>query len=312
MNQIVIKPFDITTTQFGFGCSSLLGLLSERESRALIDAAYDAGIRHFDVARSYGHGAAEGLLAKALGKRRKNVTIATKFGLPVPKNQVLVQAARRLARPFVKRLSGLRQRSKSAVAAISSTVSFTRAEANKSLDTSLQELRSDYIDLFLLHEVRQELLIDDQLLDFLRECVRAGKIRGHGIGSDLTAIPDLIETNPEYCPVVQHEWSVLTQDVPIPANSFRICHGALLRSLGNVKYFRSASDQVGMDLSNPATLSALLLRSAVLRHPDAITLFSARSPERIQANVESLGNAKLDVHCAKLCTIIGSGADLET
>lgn len=311
MNRIVIEPFQIATTQIGFGCSSLLGLLSERESRTLIDAAYDAGIRHFDVARSYGHGSAESLLGKTLGSRRANVTITTKFGLPVPKSQTLIRVARSLARPLAKRFAAVRSQSKSAVAAMAETVAFTREEATQSLAASLRDLRSDFIDLFLLHEVRADLLKDDGLLLFLQEAMGVGKIRGYGVGSDRSALPDLIRSRPEFCPVIQHQWSVTSPHLEIPPASFRVCHGALLRAFdtfreGMGSELETTSKAVGMDMSNHGNVAALLLRSAMLKYPGALLLFSARSPQRIQQNVASLVDSKLDPYCARLSMLLGA------
>lgn len=51
-------------TQLGFGCSNLGSDLSYRASCALVEAAYDAGFRHFDVAPSYGNGQAERILGE--------------------------------------------------------------------------------------------------------------------------------------------------------------------------------------------------------------------------------------------------------
>lgn len=315
MNQITVPPFGIVTTQFGFGCSSLLGLTSERESRALIDAAYDAGIRHFDVARSYGHGAAESLLGKTLGSRRGNVTITTKFGLPVPRQQAMIQAIRALARPVVKRLSRLRARSKAVVSGMATTVEFTAEAARESLATSLRELRSEQVALFLLHEASAGALADDRLLEYLQDSVRRGVIRGYGVGSDRAVLTALIASRPDYCPVVQHEWSVLTTDIEIPAGSSRICHGSLLRAFNTIResmadpeYVRALNAAVGMDLGAAKNLAALLLRSAALQHPQSVTLFSARSPQRIQENLASLTNAKLDPYCAQLCKFLKNGA----
>lgn len=315
MNKAVIRPFGISTTQLGFGCSSLLGLLSARESRALIDAAYDAGIRHFDVARSYGYGAAEALLGKTLGSRRPQVTITSKFGLAAPRNRRLVQMARALLRPLVKRWSPSRSRPRSALARITPQVSFTAEEARRSLEASLKELRTDYLDLFLLHEASAESLIDSGLLEFLHRAVDAGKIRGYGVGSQLVKWPRLLETRLAYCPVVQHEWSVLTADVEIPASSFRITHGSLLRSFpafrrasqADANFTRWLSEAVGADASK--SLAALMLRSAVLRHPDSIVLFSARTPGRIQENVQHLSNPHLDPACVRFAEFLRSRRD---
>ena len=314
MEQAVILPFHIRTTRFGFGCSSLLGLRSARESRALVDAAFDAGIRHFDVARSYGHGESEALLAGALGSRRSQVTITSKFGIPVQRQQPWVRAARTLARPVVKRFSGLRGRSKPAASGVTQTLAFTAANARASLETTLRELRSDYLDLFLLHEATAGRLRDDGLLAFLHEAVAKGTIRGHGVGSALAAIPDLVNQRPAYCPVVQHESSLLTNDVSLSTGTYRICHGSLLRSLDRIErvtqadsvFARAMNEAAGMDVSRREKLAALLLRGAVLKHPDAITLFSARSIPRIQQNAAALTDTRLDTYCQSLAAFLAA------
>ena len=59
-----------TTTRLGYGCSSLMGALGQKESLALLEAAYDAGVRHFDVAPLYGFGQAEGCLGEFLARHR--------------------------------------------------------------------------------------------------------------------------------------------------------------------------------------------------------------------------------------------------
>ena len=45
-----------TTTRLGLGGSSIMGVLNRRQSLALLESAYDAGIRHFDTAPMYGYG----------------------------------------------------------------------------------------------------------------------------------------------------------------------------------------------------------------------------------------------------------------
>ena len=64
----------------GLGCNNFGRRLGERESRAVIHAALDAGITLFDTAESYGGGRSEKYIGKALGARRHEVAIATKFG----------------------------------------------------------------------------------------------------------------------------------------------------------------------------------------------------------------------------------------
>ena len=59
MEQIRLASSGRETTRLGYGCSSIMGALGRRQSLRLLEAAYDAGIRHFDVAPMYGYGEAE-------------------------------------------------------------------------------------------------------------------------------------------------------------------------------------------------------------------------------------------------------------
>ena len=59
-----------------------MGSISRRESLRLLEAAFDAGIRHFDVAPMYGYGEAEGCLGEFLQRHRADVTVTTKYGIP--------------------------------------------------------------------------------------------------------------------------------------------------------------------------------------------------------------------------------------
>ena len=54
MEQLDLAGTGRLTTRLGFGCSNLMGSMSRKESIALLDAAWDAGIRHIDVAPFYG------------------------------------------------------------------------------------------------------------------------------------------------------------------------------------------------------------------------------------------------------------------
>ena len=68
----------------GLGCNNFGGRCDEEQTRAVVHRALDEGITLFDTADMYGgRGGSETLLGKALGERRKDVMIATKFGGPM-------------------------------------------------------------------------------------------------------------------------------------------------------------------------------------------------------------------------------------
>src|SRR5687768_577929 len=68
----------------GLGCNNFGGRMDEAATKAVVDAALDAGITLFDTADVYGGaGKSEELLGRALGSRRADVLVATKFGMPM-------------------------------------------------------------------------------------------------------------------------------------------------------------------------------------------------------------------------------------
>jgi aryl-alcohol dehydrogenase-like predicted oxidoreductase len=128
----------------GIGCNNFGGRIDAAGTRAVVDAALDHGITLFDTADVYGNQQSETLLGQALGARRPDVVIATKFAMPMG------QAAHQRG--------GSRRYVMSAV------------------EASLERLGTDYIDLYQMHAPDPDTPIDETLvaLDVL---VRAGKVR---------------------------------------------------------------------------------------------------------------------------------------
>lgn len=132
----------------GLGCNSLGWRADEAASHAIVHAALDLGITFFDTADVYGRrGGSERLLGAALGKRRQDVLIATKFGAAMQQETPHVRASRGYVVEAVER--------------------------------SLRRLGTDWIDLYQLHWHDPDTPIEETLgaLDDLR---RQGKIRAAG------------------------------------------------------------------------------------------------------------------------------------
>ena len=64
----------------GLGCNNFGSRLDVNGTRAVVDAAIDAGITLFDTSDTYGRGGSERALGEVLGSRRDQVVLATKFG----------------------------------------------------------------------------------------------------------------------------------------------------------------------------------------------------------------------------------------
>ena len=75
------KIADLDVTIVGIGCNNFGRRLDRAGTDAVVHAAMDAGINFFDTADIYGDGTSEEYLGKALGPRRDEVVIATKFGV---------------------------------------------------------------------------------------------------------------------------------------------------------------------------------------------------------------------------------------
>lgn len=285
------------TTRLGFGGSGLMGGLSERESLRLLDAAYESGIRHFDVAPSYGHGQAERCLGQFLTSR-PDATVTTKYGILPPPRAGMLDLARKIARPVARRLPAVRQRLARAAATMTSSASFSAAEARQSLESSRRWLRRDRIDCFLLHEAETGALEDPRLLEFLEQARDAGTIGTFGIGSERERADRIWQLHPAFCPVLQFESSLLAPVAEYPG-SFQIHHrtisGALpslTERLADPVLCRRWSAAVDADLRDRATLAGLLLTGALVSGRGAMVLFSSRNAGHLEHNVAMCTDAQ--------------------
>jgi aryl-alcohol dehydrogenase-like predicted oxidoreductase len=129
----------------GLGCNNFGRRLDSDATSAVVHAALDEGINFFDTADVYGGTKSEEFLGHALGRRRDEVVIATKFGAPVDEQ-------RKGARPQYVR---------------------------QAVEDSLHRLRTDCIDLYQLHRPDPQVPIEDTL-GALDELVRTGKVREIG------------------------------------------------------------------------------------------------------------------------------------
>ena len=302
--RIVLADTGRETTRLGFGGSGLMGGISERESLRLLETAYDAGIRHFDVAPSYGHGAAERCLGKFLRGKRQHVTVTTKYGILPPRHSGFLDIARRVARPVVRltatALPSIRQRVAGAAAGLKSRANFSVAEAKLSLERSLLELGLDRIDVLLLHEATAEDIADSALLEFLQEQVHLGRIGSFGVGSDPIQIAALWEQRRAYCRVLQYDWPGWAADSALYAGSFLIHHRVwnahglrfAARLEQDAPLRKRWSDALDLNLSSRQNLAVLLITAALFAHPSGIVIVSSRTPAHILANAHAAADAQ--------------------
>ena len=129
----------------GLGCNNFGGRLDEAQTKQVVDAAIDNGINFFDTADIYGKTKSEEFLGRALGARRKDIVLATKFGMEV-------DAEHKGAHP---------------------------AYVRQAAEDSLRRLATDYLDLYQLHQPDETVPIEDTL-GALHALVEQGKVREIG------------------------------------------------------------------------------------------------------------------------------------
>ena len=291
--------------RLGLGCAGLMRLPRRGDRRRLLDAAYDAGLRHFDVARMYGLGMAEGELGRFARGRREEVSIATKFGIDPPSPTLArLQAP---ARAAIAKLPALRRAVKRRDSAFHAGGDLSPAAARASLETSLAELGVDHVDFLFLHEPGAVAGEAAAALGAELESLRAeGKLRAWGGAGEPAPVSSLMRE----WPGAQAQWRedvfapVSTGTEEPPAISFGVLSAAMPRiaaALADPAERRRGSEAVGIDLGDPEALAQLLLREALDRNRRGGVLFATVRPERLPgavaaalADADSGGDEQLD------------------
>jgi D-threo-aldose 1-dehydrogenase len=319
MEQIALGTSGRHTTRLGFGCGSIMGVLGRHDSLKLLESAFDAGIRHFDVAPRYGYGEAESCLGEFLQRHPGQVTVTTKYGILPPKNISLVSLGRRIAGPVIKKIPGFKKRLAKVAKATTPNAerpSFTAAQARTSLNNSLAHLRTNHIDLWLLHDVEAGDLHDDTLLHLMEELVQQGTIGTFGIGTHSDKVPALLTEHPAYCRTLQYEWSIFDDAIKSSApfrihhrslaNHFHDLHHALAKNKPLCQRWSASTDT---DLSDPATLARLMLKASLVMNPASLVLFSSKNPKHIQANAQAALDTTLEPPARRLYELVQSERD---
>ncbi|GAC1584341.1 MAG: aldo/keto reductase [Candidatus Velthaea sp.] len=153
---------DVTVSEVGFGLwttsTGWWGDMTDEQAVQMIRDAHDKyGITLFDAADTYGNGRSENQLGEAFAGRRDKVVYSTKFGYDF------------------YNFSGSRKGQQEIPA------DFSPAFVRFALEESLKRLRTDYIDIYSIHNAHLEQVHSDELFALLEDFKREGKIRSYGV-----------------------------------------------------------------------------------------------------------------------------------
>ena len=195
----------------GLGCNNFGGRIDLQRTRAVVDAAIDAGITLFDTAEMYGQdGGSELALGEVLAGRRDKVVLATKFGHQKVDMGYGPAAGAKGGRGYIR----------------------------LAVEKSLRRLRTDYIDLYQLH-TPDPLTPIEETIAALDELVAEGKVRyiGH---SNLSGwqLADAAHKSAARTPFIsaQNQWSLVDRGVEA-----EVVPAAAAFGLGVLPYFPLAN-----------------------------------------------------------------------
>lgn len=172
---------ELTVSVVGLGCNNFGRRLDLEGTRAVLDAALDAGITFLDTADIYGGGGeSERLMGEALAGRRDRIVLATKFGMDMGDEEAMPRGSRSYVR--------------------------------RSVEGSLRRLRTDRIDLYYYHQPDGVTPLPETI-GALAELADEGRIRTFGVSNfDAAQLGDAAELGGGRLVAVQNEYSLLQRE----------------------------------------------------------------------------------------------------
>lgn len=295
----------ISISAVGLGCNAFGRRIDAAATERVVHAAIDAGITFFDTAEGYGNGQSEDFIGRALGRRRSEVVIATKFGW------------------------GLQH--------VPGKGAGSRENIRVAVDASLKRLRTDVIDLYQLHKPDATTPIAETLAA-MNELIGEGKVRLIGCSNFSAAQLDEAVDAARAAGIssfvtAQNPWSVLNrgiEDVLVPRCEALgvgiLPYYPIERGLLTGKYRRGAPAPEGARLGGTETARAdfdtieALERYANSRGHDLLTLAiswlaskpvvasvisGATRPEQLTANAAAGGWEMTPEDYAEIDKILG-------
>lgn len=300
MEYIVIKNSDLKVSRLCMGGCPMGGYgwgnVSDEDTIKAVHTAIDMGITMFDTADTYGLGKSEKLLGAALGQNRKEIVIATKFG-------VRIQAGKTFYDNSPKWIE-------------------------TAVNNSLKRLKTDYIDLYQIH-YRDEKTPISVVVETLEKLKKEGKIRYYGLSNiHKEDIPELekyiglfISFQDEYslaCRKNEKDIFQLSQNLQLtPFTWGSLGQGILtgkykegctfgkddrrskeiytnfhgekfLKNLKIVKVIKEIADEIMEDSSTPISVSSVAIRFILDYINNSIVLAGMKNSKQVRDNCKAV------------------------
>jgi hypothetical protein len=267
-----------------------------------LEEAFDQGITHFDVARLYSAGEAEGVVGEFARGRRDRIVLVSKAGI-LPLRETYYHRGDRKIRSVAK----------AKLPALTSWIAdaarepvfgkFSPKDIRTSVEKSLRELKTDYLDALLLHECKAVDIASFDVPTTLDKLQAEGKILSYGLATSIEQSAAITCSFPNLGSVIQIPGQNFnTQTWPFLSKKSRlvITHSifaenlkplaTMLQEQGAIR--RAIQSKLGFDLSKPSGVARLLMVRAVKANSRGMVLFSTSKLDRIKQCVEAATVAK--------------------
>lgn len=269
-------------TQLGYGSMGLRGprtwgvrVVEDADADRFLNLVLDSGVNFIDTAPVYG--VAEERIGKYIGARRDEFYLATKCGSTYVQHENHIEIGHQWEKEVIAR----------------------------DLETSLQRLRTDYIDLMQFHGGDAETLERNGLIDQLLDLKSQGVIRHIGVSSKIPNLKDLIEFHvfetfqiPYSCLAPEHDDLIQAASESGAGVIIRggIAHGGpdaeIQRPALNDVWEAAALDEF---LKDGMTRAEFILRFTI-SHPGCdTTIVGTCNPDHLSENIHSLSKGPLSV-----------------
>ena len=262
-------------SNLGFGCVSLTQHTFLKSAQNILANAFDEGITHFDTAPVYGNGFSEKILGSFIKNKRSRLTVTTKCGLG-NFNQPTIHL--KIALPLNAIKNKLRKKVVNAETTHPTLLPFRAIDINyirHHLEKSLQNLQTEFIDYYLLHEAMPSFLTPDAL-DYLNEQKQKGIIGELGIAANYINLLQAKNNELEGFTVLQYENGpgYTTDDIKIKYPGNKHFYHSALRSINYLDKKYSSSEWAGIILNRASKIN-----------PSGKILFSTNKSKRLMDNL---------------------------
>lgn len=270
--------------QLGFGCVSLASHSTLSGALNLLSRVFDEGITHFDTSPFYSKGYSEIILGQFARKNRTSITITTKCGLGDPVQNKMPAAFALPLQKIKRKIKGAPTHSAPS-AGNEKPLSFRTIHLDyveKSFYNSLQNLKTDYIDYYLLHESLPSFYTDEAKM-FLFKQKEAGRILNLGVAACYVNLHGLKENDLQGWDVLQYENGIgyktdgLIEQFKTKTHFY---HSVLkfLNTASNTSYSKQQ-------------LAGMLLSRSVRNNPSGKVLFATTKTANLKNNLLSFKDA---------------------